>query len=610
MKRQISKIRLSVWRIYLVAFFVFISAGIIFVRLYFLQVMAYEGYRSLSNDQHVLRKKLVPERGGIFLYDGTGQYPLAVNKETKMAYAVPREIENPAEASKFIAENLQLDLSETLNKLSKPNDEYEVIKHRLSKEEIGKISVGKHKGLYLSDESYRYYPSGELASHVSGFVGWKDDAIVGRYGIEEYFENQLRGEEGKVIQIRDTLGRWISTGKREIIEVKNGDTLVLTLDHIVQYETEKILRSAIEKFRADSGVIIVMEPETGRVISMTSYPNFDPNEYSKVEDIASYRNTAISAPYEPGSVFKAITLAAALDSEKIVPESTFVDTGEVREAGHVIKNSDEKTYGIQTMTNVLEKSLNTGAIYAQKLIGNRNFSEYVARFGFGDISGIDLAGESSGSTNNLKDIKRNINFFTASFGQGITVTPLQLALAYGAIANGGTLMNPQIIDKVINDSEVIEQKEAVEVRRVISRKASAEIIQMLRSVVEKGHGKMAGVPGYQVGGKTGTAQVGSTEVKGYDEIKTVGTFAGFAPIDNPRFVIVVKIDNPKDVIWAESSAAPTFGELMKFLLDRYRVEPTEEYTQQSLEKFNREHNLKEFFIKKEKEKDEENNIRQ
>lgn len=599
MKREINKTRFGAWRIYAIAILMIFGAGAIFIRLYSLQVGAYEVYKSLADDQHMLRKELVPSRGEIFLHDGSDQYPLAVNRETKMAYAVPREVENPKETADFLSGILQVNASDLFDKLSKPDDGYEVIKHRLSEEEIGKISAVSRKGVYLTDESYRYYPSGELASHVLGFLGWKENDVTGRYGIEEYFENQLKGEEGKVAQARDTLGRWISTGKREIVQAKNGDSLVLTLDHIVQYETEKILRSAVEKHQADSGVIVVMEPETGRVLSMASYPAFDPNEYSKVEDISVYRNAAISTPYEPGSVFKTITLAAALDSGKITPESTFVDTGEVREAGYSIKNSDGKAYGLQTMTQVLEKSLNTGAIYAQKMMGNRNFSEYVKRFGFGESLGIDLMGESGGSTVNLGDTNRDINFFTASFGQGITTTPLQLAAAYGAIANGGVLMKPQIVDKTISSDGTEEIVSPREIRRVISRDAAAKISQMLQSVVIRGHGKMAGVPGYAVGGKTGTAQVGSTQIKGYDEGKTIGSFVGFAPLDNPRFVIAVKIENPKDVIWAESSAAPTFGELMKFLLDYYHVEPTQDYTQQDMDKFNQTHNLKEFFAKEE-----------
>lgn len=589
------------WRIYVFIFLVCVAAFFVCVRLYSLQVSAYDLYKSLAADQHTLFKKLVPERGEIFLNDKTELYPLAVNRETKMAYAVPREIENTQDISRMLSSVLNVDQAEIFNKLNKPEDRYEVLKHRLSEQEIEQMQALKAKGVYLSDESYRYYPSGELASNILGFVGWKENEITGRYGLEEYFEENLKGKEGNILQDRDTLGRWISTGRREIIPARHGDDIVLTLDHIVQYETEKILKSAVEKHQADSGLIIVMEPETGNILSMANYPTFNPNEYSKVEDINAYRNLSVSAPYEPGSVFKPLTMAAALDSNKVTPESTYTDTGAVHEAGYTIQNSDEKVYGTQTMTQVLENSLNTGAIYAEKMVGNKNFADYVKRFGFGETTGIEMMGESAGNISNLKNTKSDINFFTASFGQGITVTPIQLISAYGALANGGMLMKPRIVDKVISYDGTEEQVSPAEVRRVISKRAAFEISEMLKSVVIKGHGKKAGVPGYAVGGKTGTAQVTSAGTRGYEEGKTIGSFVGFAPVHDPKFVILVKIENPKDVIWAESSAAPTFGELMKFLLEYYKIEPTEEYTEKDLEIFNQTHNLKEFFVKKEEE---------
>ncbi len=535
--------------------------------------------------------------------DDAGAYPLAVNRETEMAYAVPGEIENVQETVGILSPVLNVGQAELFDQLNKPEDRYEVLKHRLSDQEIEQIRSLKLPGIYLSDESYRYYPSGELASHVLGFVGWKGNEITGRYGLEEYFEERLRGKEGNILQDRDTSGRWISTGRREIVHAEHGDDLVLTLDHIVQYETEKILKSAVEKHQADSGLIIVMEPDTGKILSMANYPTFNPNEYSKVEDINAYRNISVSAPYEPGSVFKSITMAAALDSNKVNPESTYVDTGVVREAGYAIQNSDEKAYGTQTMTQVLENSLNTGAIHAEKMLGNKNFLDYLKRFGFGEATGIDIMGESSGNISNLKNTRSDINFFTASFGQGITITPIQLIAAYGALANGGMLMKPYIVDTIVRIDGTEEEAAPTEVRRVISNHASFKISEMLKSVVINGHGKMAGVPGYTVGGKTGTAQMTGADIKGYEEGKSIGTFVGFAPVHDPEFVILVKIENPKDVIWAESSAAPAFGELMKFLLEYYKVEPTEEYTEKDLEKFNMTHNLKEFFIKKEEEKD-------
>jgi cell division protein FtsI/penicillin-binding protein 2 len=588
----------SHFRINTLAFFILAAIAAIVGRLYVLQVMDFASYRALAEGQHTLFRELAPKRGEIYLRDKSGLYPAAVNKEVKMAYAVPKEIENVREAAGRVSEILQLDKNELENKLDQPEDMYEVLKRRLTEEEAEKIGNSKLKGIHLADEFYRYYPSGELAANVLGFVGWKDNSLGGRYGIEAYFNEELQGKAGGLSQNRDAAGGWISTRTRKIEPAQNGSALILTLDHIVQYETEKILKSAVEKHQADGGSIIVMEPETGKILAMASSPSFDPNQYSQVEDIDAFRNPSASDAYESGSVFKAVTIASGLDSNRISPDTTYVDKGIVQEAGYSIENSDLKSYGLQTMTQVLEKSLNTGVIHVEKLLGNKNFADYVRRFGFGEKTGVDLLGESAGNINNLKNLKSDIQFFTASFGQGISVTPIQLLSAYSVIANGGVLMKPQIIDRIVHPDGAEEKIAPQEVRRVISQKAAQETAQMLRSVVVDGHGKRADVPGYLVAGKTGTAQVASSDKRGYEESETIGSFAGFAPLDNPQFAILVKIDHPKDVQWAESSAAPTFGELMKFLLEYYNVEPTEEFKKADLDKFDATHNLKEFFLKK------------
>ncbi|MDP1884099.1 MAG: penicillin-binding protein 2 [Candidatus Moranbacteria bacterium] len=579
------------WRINALTFLFFALVLVLLLRFYDLQILQYAQYRALAEGQHSFFKNLVPKRGEIFMKDRAGLYPAAVNRETKMAYAVPKEIESASQAASTLAPVLQMDAEDLRMRFENKDDMYEALKHRLSEEEIGKIKDLGLKGIRLADENYRYYPSSELASNVLGFVGWKDHALGGRYGLEAYFDDQLRGTEGSLFHERDASGGWIGGGQKEISHAKNGDTLVLTLDHIAQYQAEKILKSATERYGADGGQIVVMEPESGRILTLASYPTFNPNDYAKTEDLNSFRNPAVNDAYESGSVFKPITIAAGLDSGKILPDTTYVDTGSVKEAGYNIRNSDLKSNGKQTMVQVLEKSLNTGVIYVEKLLGNKNFADYVERFGFGERTGIELVGEARGNINNLKNLKSNIQFFTASFGQGITVTPIQLAAAYSAIANGGTLMKPQIVDSIIHADGGEEILQPQEVRRVISPQAAMQTAGILRSVVVNGHGKRADVPGYLVGGKTGTAQLVDPETGKYAEGKSTGSFAGFAPVNDPKFVIVVKLDNPKNVEWAESSAAPAFGELMKFLLEYYGVEPTEEYTQEELDEFNRYHTL-------------------
>ena len=267
-------------------------------------------------------------------------------------------------------------------------------------------------------------------------------------------------------------------------------------------------------------------------------------------------------------------MAMGLDTGKITPQTTYIDTGKVRIASYTIQNSDGKANGKQAMTDVLDKSLNTGVIFIERKVGLDNFRKYVKDFGFGMLTGIELDTETTGNISAL-NTKNEIYFATSSFGQGITVTPLQMVLAYAAIANGGRMMQPYIVHKILKpDGNVIETK-SKEIRRVISEHSAAILSGMLVSVVREGHGKRAGVKGYYVAGKTGTAQVPRKDGKGYEKNTSIGSFAGFAPVDNPRFAMLVKIDHPRDVEWAESSAAPLFGDLAQFLLSYYEVPPDE-----------------------------------
>lgn len=566
------------WRLYGLAFGVLLLALAIIVKLYILQIHRHSTYVALAENQHERSTLLKATRGEIFLQDEKEPYPIAVNRDLQMAYAVRREMKDVDAAIEKLADILSLEKNLLKEKLSNPDDMFEILKKKLSEDEVGKIREVKISGVYLSPESFRYYPAGELGSQVVGFVGSNGDGQKGMYGIEASLEKVLRGESGMLNQEGDSRGRWISVSDRDLQEAKNGPDVILTINHTVQFEVEKILKSAMEKFSADGATAIVMDPGTGKILAMANQPSFNPNEFASTEDISRFNNPAVSEPYESGSVFKAFTEAIGIDDGKINADTTYVDTGVVVEAGYEIRNSDLKANGLQTMTEVLEKSLNTGVIYIEKLVGNKKFGEYVKLFGFGEKTGIDVPGEVPGNIRNLTNIKSDINFFTASFGQGISVTPLQLATAYGALANNGTLMKPQIIDELRYDNGKIEKIKPEEVRQVISPEASKQISTILRSVVTKGHGKRADVPGYLVGGKTGTAQVAKSGSKGYEDGINIGSFAGYAPTDKPQFVVLVKLINPKGVEWAESSAAPTFGQIMKFLLEYYKVKPTEDPT--------------------------------
>lgn len=563
------------WRSRLLLGVLVIAAGIIFSRFVFLQIVDRDRFVALAEEQHVMSQALIATRGEIFLRDGDSLYPAAVNREYKMVYAVPKLIEDQNATALAVATILGLDEAKVRERIADRHDPFEILKKKVSHEEEARLSELRLKGINFLPETYRFYPADSLASKVVGFVGPGDVGEIGIYGIEASWNGELSGRNGYVSQERDAAGRWISLSERDHVDAKDGESIVLTLDRVVQHEVEKILREGLAQYRADSASAIVVEPKTGKILALATVPDFNPNEYGKVEDLSLFMNQNVSIPYEPGSIMKPITMAIGLDAGKINPNTEYVDTGSVSEAGYTINNAENKVYGRSSMNKVLEESINTGMIFVERVVGNGNFREALKRFGFGAKTGVRLPAEHAGNLKNLDNLKANLQFYTASFGQGITATPLQLVMAYAAMANGGVLMRPQIVDHFIKSDGSIISVDPQEIRRTISEEASAQIGKMLRNVVVNGHGKRADVPGYLVGGKTGTAQVAKKNEKGYEEGQTIGSFAGYAPINDPKFAILVKFDNPKDVLWAESSAAPTFGKIMQFLLNYARVQPTE-----------------------------------
>lgn len=549
-----------------VIFLVLIVAAV--ARLFQLQVLDHAIYQSLAANQHGLSRILVPVRGEILAHSGKSgdddRVILVTNIQRDLVFAVPEEITDKKLTAIALAPVLGMKQAEVLEKVSRGHQyKWVPIKKELSESQSLAVKELKLPGIYLQAETYRFYPENELAAQVLGFLGFNGDLREGRYGVEQFYQNRLAGKAGKLELEKNAGGAWITRGARNLKPAEDGKNIVLTINQAIQFRAEEVLRSTVEKHQADGGSIVILDPRTGAVLAMANHPTFNPNQYAKTEDSGVYRNRAVSDAYEPGSVFKPLTLAAALNAGVITSDTTYEDTGILRYDKYVIRNSDSKAHGLQTMTEVLEKSLNTGAIFAQDRLGAEKFLAAVRAFGFGSLTGVSLPSESPGNIQNLVG-GGDVHYATASFGQGITVTPLQLAQAFSAIANQGKMMRPYIV-------EGEGPKEAVQ---VISPASAATVGAMLVSVVENGHGKKAGVSGYYVAGKTGTAQVAEPGTPGYDLNKTNGTFVGFAPVDDPAFVMVVKIENPKGVRFAESTAAPAFGEMARFMLNYFRVPPS------------------------------------
>lgn len=562
-------------RLFVLYLFFVIFAAAIIVRLFSLQVLSYEVYKSLAENQRQLFQKLIPTRGEIFIQEGRSgkTVPVVTNVEKDLVFAVPPEITEKEKTAATLAKVLEVPKSEIAEKIANNERKWVALKKELPESTSLAIKKLDLPGIYLKAETYRFYPESGLAAQVLGFLGTKGDKRVGQYGVEEYYEDLLAGQTGSLVLDRDLGGRWITGGVRKLQPAEDGADITLTLDRAIQFKADSVLKAAVEGTQADSGSMVIISPKTGAVLALANYPSFDPNEFSKVPDQGVFRNRAIADAYEPGSVFKPVTMAAGLEDGAITPDTTYEDTGSVTLGDFVIRNALQKVYGVQTMTQVLEQSINTGAIFVQRTIGKDKFLAMVKNFGFGSPTGMNLPGEAPGDINNLAN-GGEVHYATASFGQGITVTPLQLAQAFATIANQGKMMRPYLVDS-IKYADGKEEKHSPEmVRQVMSPKTANTLAAMLVSVVENGHGKRAAVPGYYMAGKTGTAQVARSDGKGYDPDINIGSFGGFGPVEDPQFAMVVKIVRPRTVRFAESSAAPAFGQMAQFLVNYFQIPPT------------------------------------
>lgn len=563
-------------RVYLLRIFFILIGAFIIIRLFTIQVIQHDHYTALAFNSHKLFEEIYPERGDILVHDKYSDnqlYTIATNKNLSEVHAEPVHIKDPAATAQALAPLLNIPKEDLLKQIDKPGDPDEILKRRVPEEVVAAIQELKLSGIKFREEQWRYYPESESTAHITGYFGYRDSSRTGQYGLEGYFNEELSGSAGFIDGEKDALGRFLTMGESSIESAIDGTDLALTIDKNVQFYACDKLKIGVEEFAAKSGTVIIMQPNTGAIIAMCNYPSYDPNKYNEVESIEVFQNSAVSKTYEPGSVFKAFTMAAALDRGLVNANTTYVDSGEVRIAGYSLRNSDLKAYGTQTMTQVLEKSLNTGTIYAAQLLGSEAFYQYVDTFGFGKPTNIELAGETSGNISSVAKLK-DIYTATGSYGQGLTATPIQLISAYAAIANGGKLMKPYIVEKQIlpTGEEVITEPTVV--RQVIQPNTSRLLSAMLVSVVDNGHANTASVPGYFMAGKTGTAQVATPN--GYDAHRHNDTFIGFGPTTNSEFVMLVFFEEPANKPWADATAAPVWGKIASYLVQYYQIPPDRE----------------------------------
>lgn len=577
--KQYKEVRVGTdWRLSLLSLFFLTISFALIGRLFFLQVLHSDSYTVRASNQYLSYREYDPLRGEIFIQENQegGLVPIAENRKFWEIYAIPYEIEDSSSAAGKLAPLLEMDEEAEIvlkNRLSKGNDPYEPIKNKVSDEIKAQIDALDIYGIYAREELYRYYPEKELTSHLTGFLGYRDDELVGNYGLENYYEDLLRGDKGFVEYAKSAGGEAINVIESDVKEARDGSSIVLSIDRSVQFKVCAMLKEAMKQTGAVRGTVILMESATGKVRAMCSEPSFDPNEYYNVESIDVYNDPAVFYAYEPGSVFKSITMAAALNEGAVTPETTYIDKGELEIDDFTIRNADGKGRGEVTMTTVLTESLNTGAVEAANRVGKDKFNQYVHAFGFGEITDIGLSGERAGDIASL-DKRADIYMATASYGQGLTATPMQLVTAYNALARRGSYIEPTIVDRVIHPDGYEQQLKLPETRQILTPKAAQLLNSMLVTVIDEGHAGTAGVPGYVLAGKTGTAQIAKTTGKGYEESAFNHTFIGYGPVENPFFTMLVKFERPTSYPYSSGTAAPLFGQIAKFVLQYYNIAPS------------------------------------
>ncbi|HXK52709.1 MAG TPA: penicillin-binding protein 2 [bacterium] len=579
-------------RIYILQLTASLGVLVLIVRLFFIQVLGHEKYKALAQDQYWNLQEIPAKRGDILSSDS---YKLATTQVSFLLYAQPKVLLNINDAAQRLSETLTsfVVFEDERSRLEYKEKTYAKIYDSLNldlywvrlasgldpdqKAAIESLGI---TGIGFEEQPARYYPEGSLASHVLGFVASNEEGNPqGYFGIEGALNGDLQGRPGRIVEERDALGNPILVGGYKRIDSIDGRDISLSINRAVQYMVESRLKEGVETYGAISGSVIVMDPFTGDVIAMANYPTYDPTDFSdfgmsEEENLEGGKkkiertNLAISQTYEPGSVIKSLTVSAGIDLGKIVPESTFVDAGPVVYSDYTINNWDGRHHGVQTIVQLLQKSNNIGAAWVGHLVGASSIVEYFRNFGLGNVTGIELEGEDTGLIKDA-DTLTNIDLATMSFGQGMSATPLQVLNAFNSIVNGGNLMRPRIVQKIIESDRVIDIPAQV-LRRVISKEASATMTGMLTQAVSGGESRYFNLKGYDIAGKTGTAQI---PVNGkYDPSKTNATFIGYLPTSK-KFTMLVKLQEPSSSTYASETAVPLWMQIANDLVNYYGIAP-------------------------------------
>lgn len=566
-----------------------LGAGLILVRLFYWQVLNHQVLISQAEKQHFESLEIPALRGEIKAADGNF---LVANKDAYLVFAqIPRLKKSSEEIARDLAPILieetlatsgaakvsPIDIKEKENeiieRLKIPGAFWVPLGKKISEQAKKKIESFDFAGIGFEEQSQRYYPEASMAAQLLGFVG--QDSLgndKGYFGLEGFYSRELEGRPGFLRQEKDARGRPILLGDIKRQEKEDGRTLVLNIDRSIQFIVEKKLDEGLEKYGAKGGTVIVANPKTGAILTMASRPSYDPHVYFGFNQTL-YKNPAVSDLFEPGSIFKIAVMAAALNEKVVTPETRCDQCGGPWQVGeYSIRTWNNKYYPQTSMTEVLEHSDNVGMVFAAEKLGKEKLLAYLKNFGFGDKTGIDLQEEVTASLRPRNEW-REIDLAVAGFGQGIAVTPIQMVKAVGVIANGGKIMTPQVVNKVIDSrGKVMEVKPKVEGEAI--RPSTAKILtEMMINAVDKGEARWAKPKGFRIAGKTGTAQI---PIAGhYDEQKTIASFIGFAPADDPKFLMLVTLREPSSSPWGSETAAPLWFNISRDLFTYFGITPGE-----------------------------------
>jgi len=561
--------RRSLLRLYMLVGIFALALLALLARLFDLQILQHHFLSGLAERQHQTSTELRGKRGTI--YDRRlRELALSVHRES--IYINPSEFSTSPGAVTQLARTLGLKEAIILEKMQSDR-QFVWLKRRVPPDDVAALRSLGIKGVGFVTESQRFYPKHALAGQVIGFVGTDE---TGLEGIEHAYDSTLAGEAVRVMLDRDARGRPISLQSDALRQPPQGHDLVLTLDERIQFVVERELREQITRLGARGGVAVVMQPLTGDILALANESSFDPNSFRDATP-KMWRARGITDMFEPGSTVKAIVAAGALEERLIRPDDmVFGEQGSIQVASLAIR--DHEKFGWLTFREIIEKSSNVGAIKVGQRLGKERLYDYLTRFGLGHRTGVDFPGEALGLLRPPQQWSE-VSLASLSIGQELAVTPLQLATAFSALANGGTLMRPHIVKAIIKDGQVIQETAPSPVRRVLSEPTARQVTHLLQGVVTRGTGKAAAVEGYTVAGKTGTAQKFDTTLGKYSPQKYVASFIGYLPAEQPRATILVSIDEPQvAVAWGGVAAAPLFSAIAQQTMRYLRVPPDSKQT--------------------------------